>query len=340
MSAWDGSGSPLPERSHALASGPLPETALTIAQRAIPGPRPVERHSRPEPAAGWTRPKRPRSGWHAYRAEAGARMPSWAVELALTIERPLSSSGDTAPAARTLLLARAAGPWQPVRSALSAAIREVDSIAGVGPSLPRLGLVRSHPEPCLDPVPRPGVLAHLRGASERGRQVGHRRGRTHEPSVVAWRPGAGVVLTCTGRVGVSAQAVVAFAGHGDLSHLRPPPGGAVVLRAWRCHRTRKPRGPFTELDWALTAGVVLASSSGSGLGRVARRYAVLAQDAGWNAAVLTGAASLGLARAGDPRYPPPRATARYASRDAVMEMLMTCLVAAVDRRAHPALACD
>lgn len=285
------------------------------------------------------RPARPRSGWHAYRPDVDALVPSWAVELALTIERPFAASDDTAPAARALLLARATGRWQPVAHVLGAAMRGLDSIAGIGPQLPGLRLVRSQAEPGLDPFPRVGVLAHLRGASERGRVIGHRRKHALEAGVVSWEPGAGAVITCTGCVGVSAQAVVAIAGHGDLSALRPPAGGATVLRAWRCRQVWRPPGRFAEphAEWALTLGIVLASATGSGLGRVARRCAVLAQDAGWNATVLTGAAALEIPRAGDPRYPPPATTARRASRDAVTEMLTACLAAAAHEAAYPPL---
>jgi hypothetical protein len=283
--------------------------------------------------------RRPRVGWHAYRPVAGAPMPSWAVEFALTVERPLTQEGAIEPP-RALLLARASAPWQPVACALGAAIRELDSIAGVGPPLPRLGLVRSHPEPGLDPIPRRVVMAHLRAASERGQLVRFRRRQDHQAgAVVAWQPGAGVVLTCTGRVGVSAQAVVAIAGQGALSALRPPPGGAMVLRGWRCHQGRKARGRFTEpgREWAFVAGIVLASPSAIGLGRVARRYAALASEAGWSATALTGAAALELVRAGDPRYPPPRTGARHGSRESITALLTTCLTAAADRTGHLAL---
>jgi hypothetical protein len=265
-------------------------------------------------------------------------MPSWAVEFALSIECPFTPSGHPS-APRALLLARAAGPWQPMASALGAAVRELDSIAGIGSPLPRLGLVQSHPEPGLDALPRRVVRAHLLGASQRGQAVAYRRGQTHAPGAVAWRPGAGAVLTCTGRAGVSAQAVVAIAGHGALPPLRPPPGGATVLRAWRCHRAWSPRGPLTPSDagWALAAGVVLASSSSIGLGRVARRYAALTRVAGWEATVLTGSAALVFARSGDPRYPPPTTIARSTSRESVTDLLTTYLVAAADHTGHLAL---
>jgi hypothetical protein len=265
-------------------------------------------------------------------------MPSWAVELALTIERPLTPGGG-ADRPRALLLARAAAAWQPMACALGAAIREVDAIAGVGAPLPRLGLVGSGSEPGLDPLPRRVVTAHLRAAGERGQVVGYRRRQSHGAGAVMWQAGGGVVLTCTGRVGVSAQAVIAIAGQGALSALQPPPGGATVFRGWRCHRGRKARSRFTEPDreWAFATGIVLASTTGLGLGRVARRYAALASETGWTAAALTGATALELARAGDPRYPPPRTGARFGSRESITALLRACLEAAADPTGHLAL---
>lgn len=288
--------------------------------------------------------RRPPSGWHAYHPAAGALLPSWAVELALSIERPFTASGRLS-VPRALLLTRAAGPLQPMTSALGAAMRELDWIAGTGSPLPRLGLVRSDPAPGLDALPRRVVHAHLRGAGLRGLPMVHRRRQTDKAGV-AWQPGAGVVLTCTSRAGVSAQAVVRIAGRGALSPLRPPPGGATVLRAWRCHRPLSLRAllpqsetpsPLPGAEWALTTGVVLASSSSIGLGRVARRYAVLTQVAGWDATVLAGSAALALARCGDPRYPPPTTIARYASRKSVTDLLTACLEAAADRTGQLAL---
>jgi hypothetical protein len=340
MTSPHGSAARSPERSHALQPGELPGLARTIARRVIGQSHAFEGWvwMRQEPTTLRTRsPGRPRAGWHAYRPAVGALLPSWAVEFALTIERPMTTSGG-ASTSRMLLLARAAGPWHSMGSAIGGAFREVDAIAGVGPPLPRLGLVRPHPEPGLHGLPRRVVLAHLRAASRRGHAVGYRRRHSSEVCVGAWRPGVGVALTCTGPDGLSAQAVVGIAGHGELPALRPPPGGATVLRAWRCHRVRKPRGPVTgsDAEWAFTAGVVLASPSQMGLGRVARRHAALAQQAGWDATVLTGALALEVARAGDPRYPGPRATARRASHASVAELLMRCIAAATDHADYPA----
>ena len=272
--------------------------------------------------------RRPRAGWHAYRPRRDAALPSWAVELALTIERPPPSSpGDEAAAPQALLLVHAAGPVRALAVALGSAVREVDSIAGVEPPLPSLHLVPSHPESGLDPLPPRAVLPHLRRANERGRPVRHRRGRAFEAVAGSWEAGAGAVLTCLGPAGLSAQAVVALGGHGEPRALRPPPGGAVVLRAWRLRRPGGPVGRAGEpaAEWALACGVVLGSPTGNGLGRIARRYAVRACEAGWDATVLTGTVALEVAKAGDPRHRPPISAAQGAPGDAVTALLTACL---------------
>jgi hypothetical protein len=64
-----------------------------------------------------------------------------------------------------------------------------------------------------------------------------------------------------------------------------------------------------------------------GLGREAGRRAATARAAGWPAAVLTGAAALDLARAGDPRHPPPAASAGRASGEEVAALVAACLAA-------------
>lgn len=308
-----------------------------IGERGVHWPDGEDRRSPPEWVTPWSPARGPRSGWHAYRPSADALLPGWVVELTLTIERQFASSNDPTPAPQALLLARATGLSHHLAHAFRTAAWEVESLAGISPPLPGLPVHRSRPEIGLGPVPGPSVLTHLRTASERGHAVGYRRRHAHEAGSVVWEDGAGAVLTCIGRIGVSAQAVVAVAGHGDLAGLRPPAGGATVLRAWRCRRAWRPpgRGPRPDPEWALAVGVVLASAAGGGLGRVARRHAVTAQDGGWNATVLTGSAALELARAGDPRYPPPMASARQVSREAVMEMLTACLTSAAQEATLP-----
>jgi hypothetical protein len=305
----------------------------------------------PNQSRRWSRPPRewvgrrsirPRSGWHAYRPVLGASVPDWAVELALTIERPLARTLDGLPQPRVLLLARAAGWWQPIAHAVGDALRGVDRIAGTSPPLPSVRLVPPHPEVGLEAIAHSVVMAHLRLGSERGHTTGYRRARSHRARVAIWEAGTGAVLTCRSQAGASLQAVIAIRDHGDPISLRPPPGGATVLRAWRCpgRGRRHPTGRGMEeadAEWALTTGVVLASTAGSGLGRAARRYAVQAETAGWNTSVLTGAAALALARAADPRHPPPTTVARRASNETVLAMLTSCLAASANQIDRPAL---
>jgi hypothetical protein len=270
----------------------------------------------------------------------GASIPDWAIELALTIERPLDRSLDGLRQPGALLLVRAGSRWRFLGQALGDAVREVDHVAGTTPPIRSVRLAPPHPEAGFEAVARPEVVAQLALAGERGRPVGSRRTRTHRRGVAVWEPGAGTVITCRGRVGASLQAVIAVRGRGDPMSLRPPPGGATVLRAWRCPRRRNPtRNATVEGDatWALIAGVVVASTAGSGLGRTARRYAAQAESAGWRTTVLSGPAALGLARAGDPRHPPPVAGAVLAPHDAVLAMLTDCLAASVNQIDRPAL---
>jgi hypothetical protein len=132
----------------------------------------------------------------------------------------------------------------------------------------------------------------------------------------AWRSSAGAVLTCEGPSGVSAQAVIALGGLGNVAAIAPPPGGALVLRAWRARR-----------DWGLACGVVLGASTALGLGREAGRIAAKARADGWGADVLGGATALRLARAGSPDLPPPEEAARAATWPRVTALLEACLAA-------------
>src|SRR4029450_11169965 len=86
----------------------------------------------------------------------------------------------------------------------------------------------------LMPVPAAVAQTRLEAAGERGLAAPVRRRRpTSGGGQASWRAGAGAVLTCEGPSGTSAQAVVALAGAGDAGAIAPPPGGALVLRAWR-----------------------------------------------------------------------------------------------------------
>ncbi len=76
--------------------------------------------------------------------------------------------------------------------------------------------------------------------------------RRPEAAQASWEAGAGAVLTCDGPSGVSAQAVVALRGAGRISAITPPPGGALVLRAWRTRST-----------WGAACGLVLGAADGA-----------------------------------------------------------------------------
>jgi hypothetical protein len=274
---------------------------------------------------------RQRSGWHAYRPHERLEVPDGAVELAITVESSFPRGRDWA-APSALLLTRSTSRWRLLAESVSAATAEVNSLAGVAPPVPALRLVQSLPRPGLEPVrPLDVVVAHLRRAAERGHPSGLARRRASElVGTSHWEPGPGAVLTCHGPAGTSAQAVVALAGRGDPQAAQPPLGGAAVLRAWRFKRARAPAGPHRESPpgWALAFGIVLASPSGRGLGRAARRYAADAEGAGWTATVLTGTRALSVAMAGDPRNPAPRTAALQVSIETVTQMLTACLAGA------------
>jgi hypothetical protein len=98
---------------------------------------------------------------------------------------------------------------------------------------------------------------------------------------------------------MSAQAVVALGGLGEAGAITPPPGGALVLRAWR-----------TQRSWGVASGLVIGAATALGLGRAAARAAAGLRGAGWPAVVLRGSTALDLARAGSPGHAAPVAAAR------------------------------
>lgn len=282
----------------------------------------------------------PRPGWYAYRVVAAADLPSWTVEVALTIERlaapanmdPRTSfvdgrtDGESGGTARALLLLRAPGRARWL-AGLAEAIAEVETVAGVRPATVGVGSFmsvrgRGGPQLRMGPV-LPGLVpaaplvtqAHLGAAGSRGLPAPLRRRRPAgggvEPS---WWSGAGSVVTCDGPDGMSAQTVVSLGGLGNVAAIAPPPGGALVLRAWRASRA-----------WGLACGLVLGAPSALGLGREAGRVAARARTEGWNAFVLGGSTALQLVRAGDPRLPVPLAAARAATGEQVAAILRACL---------------
>jgi hypothetical protein len=305
----------------------------------LPDPVPARR------PGGSHRSPTPRPGWYGYRVTGGAELPWWAVEIALTIERPASATEamaglwhPVAPepglqpggAGQALLLLRAPGRLRWLEG-IAEAIAEVETLAGVRPAAPEGGLVEGGGGrrgsrlltgaalPGLSPVTAAVALAHLRTAGSRGLPAPLRRWRPATGAVeLAWRAGAGSVLTCDGPDGRSAQAVVALLGNGNPAAITPPPGGALVLRAWRAGQI-----------WGVALGLVLGATVAAGLGRAAGRVAAIARTEGWDASVLSGPAAMRLARAGSPGVPPPQDPGQVASRTQVAQRFAACLAAGV-----------
>ena len=291
--------------------------------------------------AGWDGP-RPWPGWYAYRVNGPAELPSWATEVALTIERPpdhepdrsASRTATPAPPAerewwrdqvQAMVLLRAPGrtPWL---AGVAEAIAEVERAAGVRPP-GRVGAAVGVPPgmgsrlmagpglPGLVPVAPAVALAGVGAAGARGLPAPLRRWRPAAGATV-WRPSAGAAVTCEGPCGVSAQAVVALGGLGNEVAITPPPGGALVLRGWRARRT-----------WGVACGLVIGRDSELGIGREAGRVAARARADGWHATVLNGSGALDLARAGDPGAAAPEALAHAASASQVAALFEACLMA-------------
>ena len=133
---------------------------------------------------------------------------------------------------------------------------------------------------------------------------------------MVWQAGAGCVLTCDGPDGRSAQAVIGVRGTGNPAAITPPPGGALVLRAWRAGT-----------GFGIACGLVLGAPATLGLGREAGRVAAAARRQGWHACVLSGAAAVLLARAGNPRWPTPQQVAVAATTTQAATLFEACLVA-------------
>jgi len=259
-----------------------------------------------------------RVGWHAYRPQPGAELPSWPVEVALAVECPAepatAGNGDRPEA---LLLLRSPARLPSPLGALAVAARELEAVAGVRRAV-ELPLVATSALPGLVPVVPAVALAQLAAAGARGLAPPARRRQPAAGPPAAWRSSAGSVLVCDGPGGRSAQAVIALHGVGGAHAVVPQPGGALVVRAWRVRRA-----------WGLACGLVLGSAEVIGLGREAGRHAAAARAAGWLAAVATGDAAVALARAGDPRQVVPRATARLASGREVAALVGALLSPAV-----------
>jgi hypothetical protein len=195
-------------------------------------------------------------------------------------------------------------------------VADADRLLGSLPGAqPRL--LTGPPLPGLVPISAAVTQVHLEAAGARGLSAPLRRWRPAAGGArLSWQAGAGSVLTCDGPSGVSAQAVVALRGTGKIGAITPPPGGALVLRGWRTRST-----------WGAACGLVLGAAEALGLGREAGRVAAAARAAGWEAAVLQGAAALHLARAGDHRQMAPEAEAQAVSGAQVAALFQACLTA-------------
>jgi hypothetical protein len=292
------------------------------------------------PGSGAARTPRQRPGWYAYQVVGPAKVPPWAAEIALTIERPANpdreAAADRAGAravgwvggpAPALVLFRAPGRARWLAKIAEAAM-EVEAAVGIRPlaGVDALTGVRAGigsrllPGPALPgllPVAPAVVQASLGVAGTRGLRAPMRRWRPAAGGMdLRWRPGAGAVVTCEGPCGISAQAVVALRGLGSVATLAPPPGGALVLRAWRARAT-----------WGAALGLVLGAAETLGLGREAGRVAAQARSEDWDAVVLSGSGALDLTRAGSPGQAAPVAAAQIASGALVAALFETCLVA-------------
>jgi hypothetical protein len=308
----------------------------------------VDQSRRGRARVGWAAP-RPRPGWYAYRIAGPAELPSWATEVALTIERPPDHDPDrpAGPASspsrpadpetagdqvQAMVLLRAPGRARWLAGAAEA-VAEIERAAGLRSAgridavadVPGMGahrllgarLLQGPGLPGLAPVVPAVALAGVRAAGARGLPAPLRRWRP-AAGAMAWRPSAGAVVTCEGPYGVSAQAVVALRGLGNVLAIAPPPGGALVLRAWRTRRT-----------WGMACALVIGRASELGLGREAGRVAARARADGWQAAVLNGPTALHLARAGDPGAATPAAAAHAASASQVAALFEACVMAGV-----------
>ena len=346
--------------------------------------RPVDRDAFLRPAVGTSagagrldrgrRSSTPRPGWYADRVTGTAELPSWAVEVALTIERPAASTVDAqdggpagggsagggpaggCPAgggpgptpelhpgggpAQAMLLLRAPGrlPWL---DGIAEALAEVETVAGIRPAGPENDLVegpggRRGPRLLTGPV-LPGL--------------------TPVTAAVAWAH-----LRIAGSRGLPAP----------LRRRRPARGGGD--QAWRAgagcvltcdgpegrsaqavvglHGAGNPaaiapppggalvlRAWRTRAGCGIACGLVLGASATLGLGREARRVAATARSEGWDASVLSGPAAILLARAGNPRRAAPHEVAQAATTLQVAAMFEACLIATniADRQhRHPA----
>jgi hypothetical protein len=268
---------------------------------------------------------KPKPGWYCYRAVGTTELPPWATEVALTIERPLDQE-PLGSEALVLLRAPPRGGWL---AYVSEVVAEVESVAGLGPVAGVDTVAGARPgvgSRLLSGPALTGLASVTPAVAQAGLAVAGARGlpaplRRWRPAAgwpdASWGSSAGAAVTCDGPYGVSAQAVVALGGLGNAVAITPPPGGALVLRAWRARRA-----------WGVSCGLVVGAASALGLGREAGRAAAAVRAEGWDAVVLSGPTALHLARAGSPAQAAPLDAGRAASDAQVAALFETCLAAA------------
>jgi hypothetical protein len=311
------------------------EVALTVERPAYPAPDPTGHVRTGEPA---TRSRRgglldPTLAPEESAAHDPARLPSPAdvpwpwdpdpVDWGWMEDSGLEGPSPGWPGPRwqagpveALLLLRAARRGR-LLGDLAEIAGELEAVAGLRPAAPRPRLLTGPSLPGLVPATPAVAQAHLSLAAGRGLPAPLRR---RQPAAAwtkaSWRSSAGSVLICEHPSGTSAQAVIALRGVGNPEAIAPPPGGALVLRAWRGRRA-----------WGLACGLVLGAAESLGLGREAGRVAAAARYEGWDSAVLRGLTALHLATAGDPCQAPPEIIAHAAPGAGVHAMLDACIAA-------------
>ena len=182
----------------------------------IPRPRdPSQRRRRARAREHPPGARTPPGGWYAYGVTAAATLPSWAVEVALTVEWPVgrhpagfAARDDQAPegppalqqrGARAMVLLKAPGRmgWL---AGFGEAAAEVEAVAGLrgvsgadgldaSSSGARSRLLMGPPLPGLVPVPAAVARVWLEAAGERGLAAPVRRRRPASGGHASWRAG-------------------------------------------------------------------------------------------------------------------------------------------------------
>jgi hypothetical protein len=304
-----------------------------------------------------------RRGWYAYRVTGAAALPPWAVEVALTIERPVDlhpegsrSHSNRAPGdppgpwgfgshndevledprgsrepgaqVQAIVLLKAAGRASWLAGIVEAAA-EVEAAAGVRPvtDADRLAESPLGARSCLLNGPSlPGLMPIPPAVAQA--HLGTAGARGLGAPLRRWRPAAGG-LQASWEAG--AGAVLTCDGPSGVSAQ-----AVVALRgAGRTGAVTPAPGGALVLrawragrTWGAACGLVLGAAEALGLGREARSVAAGACAAGWDAVVLHGLGALHLARAGDYRQMAPEAAARAASSSQVAALFQVCLTAA------------